>query len=207
MIKKLKTLVGLVSAVSLTISVQATPAYVGRTVLTVPDAHSAVTADFNQDGFTDVAVVSTADEQLLIYFGRGDGSFQYPPEAHATGPQPVHVAAADLNLSVDWYPDIVIVSRTASVGGGSYGGLEIFFNNGPGPLPKFPDGPPACGRLYLDHCNPTDGLNPSFVTIASLSDDVDSNNDLVASSPLGNSFQTFYSTAPPAFVSPCGFPR
>lgn len=55
-----------------------------------------ITADFNNDDITDLAVVDETSNDVSILVGNGDGTFK-PSRQWAVGAQPIGLAAADLN--------------------------------------------------------------------------------------------------------------
>ena len=60
-------------------------------------ANAVVTGDFNQDGHPDFVAANGATDDLWIYFGKGDGTFELPQIIPLTkGQTPVYLAAADL---------------------------------------------------------------------------------------------------------------
>ena len=60
-------------------------------------ANSVVTGDFNRDGHTDFVVANGGTNDLWIYFGKGDGTFELPRVIPLTrGQTPVYLVAADL---------------------------------------------------------------------------------------------------------------
>jgi uncharacterized protein (TIGR03437 family) len=58
---------------------------------------SIVIADFNNDKKADVAMVDTANNSVIVVFGRGDGSF-YLPVTIPVGRAPVGIVVSDVNL-------------------------------------------------------------------------------------------------------------
>lgn len=81
-----------------------------------------VAADFNGDGKTDVAVADPTDNQVVIAFSNGDGSFTTQTPISVNDPQ--MIVAADFNG--DGHPDLAIL------GGSSLNTLSIALNNGNG---------------------------------------------------------------------------
>ena len=63
-------------------------------------ATSVVAGDFNNDGFTDLAVARTAEDEISILLGNGDGTFQEAassPIALPAGSKPYNVITTDFN--------------------------------------------------------------------------------------------------------------
>ena len=58
------------------------------------------TADFNNDGHADLAVVNQNDNTVSIFLGNGDGTFQARAD-YATGVAPVYVATGNFNGATD----------------------------------------------------------------------------------------------------------
>ena len=81
----------------------------------------AVSADFNQDGIPDVAVINQNGGTIDIYFGNNNGTFTKQTALNTSGVSPEMIAAGDLNS--DGYPDLVV---------GVSDGLNVFLNNGSG---------------------------------------------------------------------------
>ena len=82
----------------------------------VPDV---ALADFNHDGFLDLAV--TTENEVLVFLGRGDGTFQAPTPYTNTAPFTNGVATGDFNG--DGKPDIVV---------GTSGAVLFYAGNGDG---------------------------------------------------------------------------
>jgi hypothetical protein len=77
---------------------------------------SVATGDFNRDGHADFVVANGLDNDLWIYFGKGDGTFQLPQVVPLSkGLSPVCIAAADLrgNGILDL---VVAESDTSTIG-------------------------------------------------------------------------------------------
>ncbi len=89
-------------------------------------AYSLAAADFNGDGYLDVAQTSYEDSVVNIGYGSGDGTFSFAG-SYATGANPIRIAVGDLNG--DSHPDLV----TANVGGAwNNGNISTLLNNGDG---------------------------------------------------------------------------
>ncbi|MHB1938239.1 MAG: FG-GAP-like repeat-containing protein [Acidobacteriaceae bacterium] len=85
-------------------------------------ADSVAVADFNHDGYPDVAVSYLEDNAVRVLPGAGGGLFNTASE-YAVGKQPYSVAAGDLNN--DGYADLV----TANTGDGT---VSVLMNQGGG---------------------------------------------------------------------------
>jgi hypothetical protein len=90
----------------------------GRTRQTDPSALAI--ADFNGDGLPDVAVISSADNQAIVFLSQGNGSFKAGKAINA-GPAPGAIVAGDFNG--DGHMDMAIVSAE---------GTGIFLGKGDG---------------------------------------------------------------------------
>jgi hypothetical protein len=104
---------------------------------------SIATADFNGDGFLDLAVANGDVSSMSVLFGNGDGTFQ-GQQLYSTGKQVEFVATGDLNG--DGKIDIVI----ANYGDPSAG---VFLNKGDGTFPPqvpYPVGGPDAGLAIAD---------------------------------------------------------
>lgn len=86
------------------------------------------TADFNEDGYPDLAVASGLDNQLVVFLGTGLGTLN-PGKSYATGVKPWGLAVADFNK--DGHADIALpinnqgtyqnyVSLWAGIGDGNF---------------------------------------------------------------------------------------
>src|SRR2546426_490020 len=85
---------------------------------------SVTTADFNQDGFTDLITTNIGNNSLSVLFGNGDGSFVEGP-LYEYGDTPTSIAAADLNR--DGNLDVAV-----SNGGPMSSAVSIWLGNGNG---------------------------------------------------------------------------
>jgi hypothetical protein len=80
------------------------------------------TADFDLDGFADLAVAVRATDVVAVLRGAGDGQF-FPPDAHAVGDAPCAVVAADFDG--DGAPDLAVVNETGA-------GVSVLLGDGVG---------------------------------------------------------------------------
>jgi hypothetical protein len=94
---------------------------------------SVAVADFNGDGFLDVAVTNELgfgnggqSGSVMVFFGDGDGTLDKPTVYQLPG-KPYGVASGDLNG--DLHPDLAVVEDTGGV-------VDILLNNGSGKFKK-----------------------------------------------------------------------
>jgi hypothetical protein len=88
-------------------------------------------ADLNGDGIKDLVVANSGGNDVLVYPGLGNGQFG-PPQAFATGTDPVGLTVADLNG--DGIPDLAVADQgsndvTILLGQGK--GSDWTFKSGP----------------------------------------------------------------------------
>jgi len=105
------------------------------------------TADFNNDGFPDLAVTNSTADTFSILLGRGNGTFT----AHndfTTGHDPSAIAAADFDA--DGYIDVAVTNETDST-------LSIYPGNGTGTFSTVTD---------FDT-----GASPAAITVADFNSD------------------------------------
>jgi hypothetical protein len=69
-------------------------------------------ADFNGDGFPDVAVANGGSGTVSILLGNGDGTFQ-GAQNYGAGPSPASIATGDFNG--DGFPDLAVANNVSGV--------------------------------------------------------------------------------------------
>jgi hypothetical protein len=80
----------------------------GIEYLTGTEPSAIVTADFNGDGWVDLAVANEMDDTVWIWWGLGSGAFEGPSSV-PVGLRPSSLASADLNG--DGRPDLLTINR------------------------------------------------------------------------------------------------
>jgi hypothetical protein len=97
-----------------------------------PTPRDTAIADFNGDGFPDIAAVISGGTQVGILLNNGDGTFTRAPYVPDGAPRAI--AAADFNH--DGHVDLAVVGADLTAGNG--GVVEIFDGNGNGTFAKPP---------------------------------------------------------------------
>jgi hypothetical protein len=103
----------------------ATTMTVVATVTTAPIPKGIVSADFDADGHLDVAVGSRIQQDVSIYYGKADGSYDAPVSLGGVNPWEVRVA----DLDEDGRPDLV-AGNWESDGSGQPGTVSVYMNEG-----------------------------------------------------------------------------
>ncbi len=189
------------------------------------DPKAVCAADFDGDGFVDLAVANFESYNITVLMNAGDGSFG-PPDSIRVGQSHYHIAAADLDGNS--YADIICTNNDS-------GSISILLNDGGGsfgPHTSYPIGGwPSCiatgpidndtlvdfavsdansGKIFLFYNNGDStftidsnyqvGESPYAITI------VDVNNDgwseLATANRLGNSMSVLYNNGPGGFIGP-----
>jgi hypothetical protein len=137
MARKILLAATLVAAWVAGLSTMASAQFLMRSSLaTLQGANRVVVADFNRDGFMDMAVGSfQASSGVQVFLGHGDGTFK-APVAYAPGSGAASLATADLNH--DGNPDIVIANITGD-------SVTVLLGNGDGTFQ-----PPASYAISSD---------------------------------------------------------
>ena len=97
---------------------------------------SVAVGDFNRDGHVDYVISNGGSNDLWIYFGNGNGTFQLPRIIPLAGQSPIQVLAADLrgigklDLIVA-EPDSLSVGVLLGNGDGTFGAETLYFAPGP----------------------------------------------------------------------------
>ena len=100
--------------------------------------------DFNDDGFPDIAVTDSTNNNVLIFLGNGDGTFQ-APAAYSTGKDPVALVAQDFDS--DGQPDLAIVNQADNTVTILLGNKVNGVQTGTFGTPPGQTAPPAVGAL------------------------------------------------------------
>jgi Bacterial Ig-like domain (group 3)/FG-GAP-like repeat len=139
-------------------------------------------ADFNKDGFADIAVTNNIDNTVSILLGNGDGTFRQAPGSPIGGfnYNPVGIVAADFNG--DGNVDLAATDYTGA-GNNDPGNVVVLLGNGDGTFIPATESPFTVGlrpivlvAMDFDHDGNTDlvvensGLvtNPATETLAIL---------------------------------------
>ena len=130
---------------------------------------SVAVADFNGDGFLDLAVVNSGDNTVSILLGNGDGTFK-TQTTYATGIQPVSVAVGDFDNSGHLSLAVVNACGT-SLSCTTEGTVSILLGDG-------------MGNFTLAVSSPSTGYAPNFVAVGDF--DKDGNLDLAVVNGCGN---------------------
>jgi hypothetical protein len=134
-----------------------------------------VTADFNQDGYPDLAVANSGSNNISILFGKGDLTFQEPQTLQA-GTSPRSLVAADFNR--DGLVDLAVANYSSN-------DLWIFLNNG--------------NSTFRNSATYPTGNAPRAVTADNLNKD--SYIDLVVANSSSNTISVFLGDGTGAFTS------
>src|SRR6202050_3398019 len=82
-------------------------------------------ADFNDDGFADLAVVNKNANTVSIFLGNGNETFQAPTTTLVTGNAPTSIVAQAFNPNAPGIIDLAVTNSTDNT-------LQIFLGNGKG---------------------------------------------------------------------------
>ena len=121
----------------------------GRKIAHLESVTSIAAADFNKDGFADIAVSDRRASNVTVYFGSGNGSFDhtwsFPLRVRGTAPQ---ITTADFND--DGIPDLVVV-----YGDDDEPTFDVMLGNGNGTFTIAPER--GFSRSPNSHCNTLTG--------------------------------------------------
>jgi subtilisin family serine protease len=97
---------------------------------------SIATGDFNRDGHLDYVVSNAGSNDIWLYLGNGDGTFQNPRIIQLSGQSPIQIIAADLRGVgildlILAEPDSISVGVLLGNGDGSFGAETLYFAPGP----------------------------------------------------------------------------
>jgi hypothetical protein len=145
-------------------------------------------ADFNGDGFADLAVVNKNANTVSIFLGNGDETFQTPTTL-TTGNAPTSIVAQAFNPNAPAIIDLAVTNSTDNT-------LQIFIGNGKGTFTN--------GVTY------DTGVTPVYVASADVN--LDGNLDLVvadsgaatSANSVGNSVSVFLGNGDGTFILPGG---
>jgi hypothetical protein len=145
-------------------------------------------ADFNGDGFADLAVVNKNANTVSIFLGNGDETFQTPTTL-VTGNAPTSIVAQAFNPNAPAIIDLAVTNSTDNT-------LQIFLGNGKGTFTN--------GVTY------NTGATPVYVASAYVN--LDGNLDLVvadsgaatSANSVGNSVSVFLGNGDGTFILPGG---
>jgi Flp pilus assembly secretin CpaC len=143
-------------------------------------------ADFNGDGFADLAVVNKNANTVSIFLGNGDETFQAPTTI-VTGNAPTSIVAEAFNPNAPAIIDLAVTNSTDNT-------LQIFLGNGKGAFTN--------GVTY------NTGVTPVYVASADF--DLDGNLDLAvadsgaatSTNSVGNSISIFLGNGDGTFIKP-----
>src|SRR5690348_18302308 len=107
----------------------AQPYVFGRADIATGNTPYAVgSADFNGDGFLDVAVVNLSDSLVSIYFGQPDGTLSKRAD-YRVGTSPDAITVGDFNG--DGKPDLAVANQNCANTCG-LGSISVLLNRGDG---------------------------------------------------------------------------
>jgi hypothetical protein len=145
-------------------------------------------ADFNDDGFADLAVVNKNANTVTIFLGNGDETFQTPTTI-TTGNAPTSIVAQAFNPNAPGIIDLAVTNSADNT-------LQLFLGNGKG--------------AFTDGVTYNTGVTPVYVASADL--DLDGNLDLAvadsgaatSTNAVGNSISVFLGNGDGTFIKPGG---
>jgi hypothetical protein len=147
---------------------------------------SIAVADFNKDGFPDLAIVNKGADTVSIFLGNGDGTFK-AGSTIVTGSTPTSIVAAAFNPSNPTLIDLAVTNSADNT-------LEIFIGNGDGAFQK--------GFTY------STGVTPLYIATADLNADgildlaVADSGAPISSNTVGNSVSIFLGNGDGTFILP-----
>ena len=83
----------------------------------------AIAQDFDGDKLLDIAVVNIQSGSMSVLFGRGDGTFQYPPRDYATPRGPFAMTSLVVAAERNEQPGLAIVNNAEN-------SVSVFLHHG-----------------------------------------------------------------------------
>jgi type II secretory pathway component GspD/PulD (secretin) len=140
------------------------------------------TADFNADGFQDMAIANYTDGTVSVFLGVGDGTFQTPTTV-TVGTGPASIATGIFNATTNDNLDMVVANQTTN-------NLTVLLGNG--------DGTFAAGTSIIT------GNQPVSVIATDLNGD--GTPDLVVANKADNTIEVFLGKGDGTFTPLTPFP-
>lgn len=145
---------------------------------TDPAPWGLVTADFDKDGNLDLVAGSLSTSYLLLWRGKGDGSFVSPPTVFNIAGNAVALASADMDQNGN--PDLLVVYRYTPM---NTFGLSVLLGDGAG----------ALTQKSLTLIGSLSGLQLPGLAVADVN--ADTYPDVLVSNPLANTVNVFLGNA------------
>jgi type II secretory pathway component GspD/PulD (secretin) len=144
------------------------------------------TADVNDDNFQDLIVANFTDNNLSIFLGNGDGTFQNPVTPQpTTGAGPISIATGTFNTKNNMNVDLAVANQTDNT-------LSILLGNGDGTFTAAPGSPIKTG------------IHPTSVVAATLT--TGGQSDLLVANQQGNTVSIFMGNGDGTFTHTVDLP-
>ena len=153
------SVVGTSNTITQTVKAAAGGAFITQAPISVtPAALSTAVADFNGDGIPDFAIpVVSGSPAVLIYLGKGDGTFLPSASYQVSGTTANAIVAGDFNG--DGKPDLAVATFATTSGGQGNANVNVLLGNGDGTFAAavpYAGGTNSIGALAVGDFN-TDG--------------------------------------------------